>query len=262
MRDELTSEVRDILEEAALAEEIPPEVARRLLNQLLAATYGDGRDGMPLGGQEGSTPRAGSPREGAGEFVRGSRDTTARRAWILGGCVTLAVAGALQHVLYPRTTTATRPITSALAAPDILASADVVDHAPQPDLVGTSVRAFSPASLPDGAPAKSRALMATQPARKGEVDDGDDLALVAEAQGALSGGNYSRALALAETHRARFPRGTMREERDAIRLLALCGMGRLAEARALLPLPAHSPYAGRVRAACGAQDSPSPHSSR
>jgi hypothetical protein len=58
-----------------------------------------------------------------------------------------------------------------------------------------------------------------------------------------------------DQHRARFPNGTMVEERESERIVVLCALGRTDEARAaasaFLRDRPRSPLAGRVRASCG-----------
>ncbi|MHB8417700.1 MAG: hypothetical protein ACYDCL_06470 [Myxococcales bacterium] len=64
----------------------------------------------------------------------------------------------------------------------------------------------------------------------------DDLAaerlLVEQARTALERGDAAAALAAATAHARRWPKGTLAEERDMLRIQALAGLGRAAEARA------------------------------
>lgn len=73
-----------------------------------------------------------------------------------------------------------------------------------------------------------------------------------EAHGALTGGEASRALALLDEESAAGPQ--LREERAAARVLVLCQLGRVDEARLLaarfLAESPRSPLADRVRASC------------
>ncbi|UJR81716.1 hypothetical protein [Sandaracinus amylolyticus] len=83
-----------------------------------------------------------------------------------------------------------------------------------------------------------------------------ETALLRDAHRALRAHDATRALALLDDHAARFPQGTLREERLATRVLALCEAGRTDAARTETArfLAAHprSMHAARVRAACGA----------
>jgi RNA polymerase sigma-70 factor (ECF subfamily) len=78
--------------------------------------------------------------------------------------------------------------------------------------------------------------------------------LIAEAQRALNAGAPGRALLLIEQHRAEFPGGELASEREAARVLALCGLGRHADANATRERFARewpdSLLFARVRAAC------------
>jgi RNA polymerase sigma-70 factor (ECF subfamily) len=81
------------------------------------------------------------------------------------------------------------------------------------------------------------------------------MALLSEAQKALSAGQPERALQFLDEHARTFPRGTLAEERTAARIVALCKLGRVAKARseaaAFLQRLPDSPLSERVRAACG-----------
>jgi hypothetical protein len=60
-----------------------------------------------------------------------------------------------------------------------------------------------------------------------------ELTLLREAQQALHGGAPRRALELAERHAALYPHSQLKLERGALRVFALCALGRKAEARSL-----------------------------
>ena len=82
----------------------------------------------------------------------------------------------------------------------------------------------------------------------------EEVHLLASAQRALNDGDPATALARLAEHGRRFPSGTMAEERDAARALALCRAGRRQEAQAaaarFLAERPTSPLAARVRASC------------
>ncbi|MBZ5714937.1 hypothetical protein [Nannocystis pusilla] len=81
-----------------------------------------------------------------------------------------------------------------------------------------------------------------------------EMALLQEARAALRGGRPDAALELLGRHAESFARGSMAEERAALRVLALCAAGELvdgtAEAAAFLRAHPRSAYAPRVAAAC------------
>ncbi|PCC68861.1 hypothetical protein SAMN02745121_07610 [Nannocystis exedens] len=95
-------------------------------------------------------------------------------------------------------------------------------------------------------------------AREGLAGDGDrvlaEMALLQEARAALRGGQPETALALLDRHAESFAGGSMTEERQALRVLALCAAGEVArgadEAAAFLRAHPRSTYAARVAAAC------------
>lgn len=80
-----------------------------------------------------------------------------------------------------------------------------------------------------------------------------------EVHGALQSGEAGRALALLDEHSAAHAQGELRQERAAARVVALCELGRLDEAKvareSFLREDPRSPLADRVRSACS---SPAP----
>ncbi len=82
----------------------------------------------------------------------------------------------------------------------------------------------------------------------------EELKLLQRAQKALTGSEPGPALETLEEHAARFPEGALKEERMAARVMALCGLGRVedarAEARKLSDEAPGSPYAERIRGSC------------
>jgi hypothetical protein len=80
-----------------------------------------------------------------------------------------------------------------------------------------------------------------------------ELALVRAAHDALREGRPAVALERMDEHRRVYPDGALSEERDALRVGALCALGRSdaqAEARAFLVDHPASPFVARVREAC------------
>lgn len=88
----------------------------------------------------------------------------------------------------------------------------------------------------------------------------DALELIASAQARLRAGRPSEALELLAEHGRRFPTASTQEEGSALRVLALCALGRSAEGRGartvfLKDYPA-SAYRERVAAACKVESKP------
>jgi hypothetical protein len=80
--------------------------------------------------------------------------------------------------------------------------------------------------------------------------------LLRRAGAALNAGDPAQALHLIGQHAASFPNGVLIEEREAERVVVLCALGRVSDARAagaaFLRDRPRSPMAERVRASCGA----------
>jgi RNA polymerase sigma-70 factor (ECF subfamily) len=83
----------------------------------------------------------------------------------------------------------------------------------------------------------------------------EETRILREANAAMQKGDAESALSLLSEHGRRFPAGVLAEERDVERVLALCGAGRVADARVeatrFLTDRPRSPLAGRVRTSCG-----------
>jgi len=99
--------------------------------------------------------------------------------------------------------------------------------------------------------------------RSGSVPSGPPSTLSVEARGLakvqrnLKEGKNQEALRLVEEQRQRFAHGELQSERSAARILALCAVGRIAEAREaartfLNDMP-RSPLSARIRGSCVAQ---------
>lgn len=121
-------------------------------------------------------------------------------------------------------------------------------------------RATAP-SPPAVAVAQPEPAVAPSPPRRTRVQPGveeDSLRaeseLLAAAHRSLARGDAPGALARIADYDTRFPRGTLREERDLERALALCAAGRVEESRAaaqrFLRAYPDSPSAGRAASAC------------
>jgi hypothetical protein len=60
------------------------------------------------------------------------------------------------------------------------------------------------------------------------------VAILSQAERALSAGQYQVALRSLDEHRRKFPNGALAQERIAARVQALCGLGRTSDAQAEL----------------------------
>jgi hypothetical protein len=81
--------------------------------------------------------------------------------------------------------------------------------------------------------------------------------MLEQADADLRRGDANAALARLAEHAAKYPAGALREEREGVRVVALCRAGREAEgktaAERFLARSPHSALATRIRAACGGQ---------
>jgi hypothetical protein len=86
----------------------------------------------------------------------------------------------------------------------------------------------------------------------------EDTELLAAVHAALSAHDGAAALAALTRHEARFPTSAVASERAGLRVLALCELGRTAEARvearAFLAHAPRDPIVQRVRASCAASE--------
>jgi hypothetical protein len=85
-----------------------------------------------------------------------------------------------------------------------------------------------------------------------------ELSLLRSARAALEGGDASGALTLLDSYARSYPHGTLQEEMLASRVLALCALGRVEEARGsarrLELIAPRSLHLAQVRASCVAHD--------
>lgn len=85
----------------------------------------------------------------------------------------------------------------------------------------------------------------------------DEIVLMKRAAGALRAGQGGEALSLLSEHAARFPQGMLAQERDGLRVLALCASGDAEHARReaerFLQRAPQSPLAARIRKGCQAE---------
>lgn len=94
----------------------------------------------------------------------------------------------------------------------------------------------------------------TVPSADTKAAPDDELTLIVQAEAALRGDQPERALRLLQLHERRHPDANTGEERLALRILALCALGRLEEGRGLrhsfLQMFSRSAYRSRIESAC------------
>jgi hypothetical protein len=115
-----------------------------------------------------------------------------------------------------------------VSAQPMQAAPAVAKSAPVPAEQTSEVQARSARPMPARALARNeRPRAAAHTAKAGELD------LLHRAQAAWRAGQPRNALGLLDQHRKRFPRSALRVERDGLRALTLCELGRSSEAREL-----------------------------
>jgi hypothetical protein len=185
---------------------------------------------------------------------------------VLKTLVAIAVIGALgggAYVAERRHLQARQgPVAQSVVPPvPIAPTASAVEDRPAPAPPVTSTAADAKIlPIPAATPGPARPVIAppraTKQAARDEAphDFQEELALIGDAQRALQAGDPARALAIADEHAARFPKGQLAAERSGIRVLAACALGSSgakASAERFLRAQPASPIAGRVRSACG-----------
>ncbi len=176
--------------------------------------------------------------------------TTAGAALVTKVAIVLAAIGAAGTAYY----------VSGHAAPAVHPSAE-------PTRVAATVRTAEPAepappAVPEEPPSEIMAPAATsRPPAKSKAENASSLAnevqLLRDVDAALQAGQPERALQLLDSHRGGQRSGAMGEERAAARVVTLCRLGRVNEARAeaarFVRERPRSPLIERVRSSCGAK---------
>ena len=97
---------------------------------------------------------------------------------------------------------------------------------------------------------------AARPATRRRPSDhlGEEVAILSRAQSELHAARFADVLGVLDEHARKFPSGALAQERRATRVMALCSMGRLTEARAeLAKLSPASVHQQTAREVCAAQ---------
>ena len=133
-------------------------------------------------------------------------------------------------------------------------------HAPVPGPVNDLVPRAIEASPPPAKAGRSRrsappVVEHTEHAARTASDLEGEVRLLEQADADLRRGDPSAALARLGEHADKYPNGALREEREGVRVVALCRAGREAEgkiaAERFLARSPRSALATRIRAACG-----------
>jgi hypothetical protein len=203
---------------------------------------------------------AGATRAGAKAAGMGSA------SWLLKILLPVLLVLAAGGMLLRRDRSEERPIVvPVVAATSPAASAAAMDVAAEAPLAQSAAAIAAPVDSPPAPSASAAPAPVAAPARSNVPTAAAsatssleaEMALLASAQAAIQRGDYASALAKLDEHQRAFPGGVLGEERTAARVVALCGAGRQAEARALgvsfLARHPGSPLAPRVRSSCASQ---------
>jgi hypothetical protein len=172
--------------------------------------------------------------------------------WVVAVSMTAGIGSAV--VVKTR---AQRPAPAVLAAAPSQALAPATRNLPPSPVVGRNapeavvVAAPPPPVALPAAPARQ---LVPSPSASAASSLEAEVALVREARRALNANDTARAMALLDEHAARFPNGTLVQDRDALQVFATCAAGQEDAARELATvfLSRHpgSSYALSVRSAC------------
>jgi hypothetical protein len=145
------------------------------------------------------------------------------------------------------------------APPPVVAAPQPSVAAPTPAVTPSVDLALEPAPALSAAPAAAAQPRSSKPAAPAPSvappSASEEALLVATAEAQLRSGHAAAALALYEQHLREYPKGALRHESQSGRIVALCGVGRSAEARAEIERFAarhpSSPSLLRMQRACG-----------
>jgi hypothetical protein len=177
----------------------------------------------------------------------------------LGAAIVVAGGLATGGYVAWRSTSA-KPVPAAVAPARVPVLETPVKELAPPAIVQSPVNDEPRASAP--VPAKGRARSVAPADRSSRAprttpDLEGEARLLEQADADLRRGDPHAALAHLAEHAARYPAGALREEREGVRVVALCRAGREAEgklaAERFLARSPRSALATRIRAACGGE---------
>lgn len=177
---------------------------------------------------------------------------------VVGSAIAAAVGSSA--LLFALTKPAAQHPAAPSAAPPALLGPAAPTAVPAP--AASAPAELEPAPTPSAAPSPATVLhprkpSAPAPSAARPASASEEALLVATAEAQLRGGHPAAALALYEQHLREYPQGALRQESQNGRVVALCGVGRAAEARAYLERFAathpRSPSLLRMQRACGVE---------
>jgi hypothetical protein len=174
----------------------------------------------------------------------------------LGVVMTVAVVGAAATLW--STSRDREASTSVVAKPGLLGRSEVVNVPVQAQTPAPALAQEPSRERPELARGRvrERASRPKPPVAPAAGDLTGELALIERAARALRDHDAALAERILTEHAARFPHGTLREERTGLSIIALCEQGRIAEAaplrRRFVADAAQSPLVSRIARACDA----------
>ena len=193
-------------------------------------------------GQEAATQAAHAASAGGGGAKAASSVTL--KWWLAAAAAAATTYAAVVNLALAPKEPPTKP---AIAAQPLPAEEPVQAAAPP-----IKEAAPAPVLLPEPPERPAHAIAPKRQAARNTL--GQELELLHRAQAAWRAHDAGDALALIDQHRARFPRSELWVERDGLRVLTLCGLGRKAEAttlaRRLLERAPQSPLRATIEESC------------
>jgi hypothetical protein len=241
---DLDPEARRVLELAREARTPSVEDKERVARRLAA--------GLGLSVVAGA---AGAAAQGAtASAAKSAGAAVALKWWVAGGAIVAATLGGYAALSgEPRDDAGRAPRATAHVPPVQTVQPKATEPAvaaPLTEAVAKAEPAVDSARPPVEHPLHRRrtGVAATSPA---------ELELLHEAQAAWRARDARGALSLLEAHRARYPRSTLRSEREGLQVLSLCELGRKSEAarvaRRLLEHAPNSPLRAAIEQSCALQ---------
>lgn len=224
MSDRPSSVLPPDIAEAIRAERIRPsvdlETRARIRSRLRASLAAQGPGaGEPNGGH-------GVRRPGSSSVVRGLYRAVRRLNPLLAATIGFAVgvaAGVGGHARFTRGETTPANERAALSPSAVTSAPPALERSPSPPVAASAIAR-------DGGDGKrSETSARTEPLSGQSL--AAERALLDVARAAFAAGEPDRALTALERHRARYPRGVYREEREALGIQCLAALGRSGEAR-------------------------------